>query len=184
MRRFLIPTLLAAGFMATQSAKALPPGPDSIGPDQDRLKTLKLRLQLQHKYSLAGHRSHSSHSSHSSHRSSSGGGRSYSSPSPSYAIPDISTRNLNSTPPSSILPSPPAAAPLRTLPGNSDLFQDIVRRVQLALTSYGYYTGPIDGILGRQGKAAISKFQSDYKLKVTGTITPEVLDAFGIQASR
>lgn len=55
-------------------------------------------------------------------------------------------------------------------------------RVQLALTAYGYYNGPIDGIIGKQSKVALSSFQSDYGLKATGTITPEVLNAFGITA--
>ncbi|GAB2206280.1 hypothetical protein ROS1_30960 [Roseibium sp. ROS1] len=49
--------------------------------------------------------------------------------------------------------------------------------------AYGYYNGAIDGIIGSESKAALSKFQSDYGLRVTGTITPEVLNAFGIVAN-
>lgn len=55
-------------------------------------------------------------------------------------------------------------------------------RVQLGLIAYGYYNGKVDGIIGKQSKAALSRFQSDYSLKVTGTITPEVLSALGISA--
>lgn len=55
-------------------------------------------------------------------------------------------------------------------------------QVQAALTAYGYYSGPIDGIIGSASRTALSKFQADYSLKVTGTITPEVLDAMGIVA--
>ncbi|GAA6147745.1 hypothetical protein NBRC116586_08070 [Pseudooceanicola nitratireducens] len=68
------------------------------------------------------------------------------------------------------------------MPGNSEKFLEIARKVQLALTSYGYYDGAIDGVIGKKSRTALSKFQADYGLKVTGTITPEVLDAFGIQA--
>ena len=96
------------------------------------------------------------------------------------AVPDTS-RNKTSTPPSSVLPSPPAAA-TKTLPGNSEKFRKIVEEVQFALFAFGYYTGVIDGILGPESKAALSKMQADYGLKVTGTITPEVLDALKIVA--
>jgi peptidoglycan hydrolase-like protein with peptidoglycan-binding domain len=48
--------------------------------------------------------------------------------------------------------------------------------------AYGYYNGAIDGVIGAGSKSALSRFQADYNLKVTGTITPQVLDAFGIPA--
>lgn len=123
----------------------------------------------QHTYTLAAHRSHSSHGSHASHRSSTGG---------SYSVPSYSAPLSNSTPPASILPSSPSA-PI-TLPGNSAKFNAIVKQLQTALFVYGYYTGAIDGIVGPQTVAAISKFQLDWKLTVTGTVTPELLDALGI----
>ncbi|PYE22632.1 His-Xaa-Ser repeat protein HxsA [Rhizobium sp. PP-WC-2G-219] len=56
-------------------------------------------------------------------------------------------------------------------------------QVQTALTAYGYYTGAIDGRVGPACKTAISSMQTDYNLKVTGTITPEVLNAFAIVAN-
>lgn len=75
------------------------------------------------------------------------------------------------------------AAPLRTLPGNSDKFTQIAIQVQTALTVYGYYSGTIDGKIGPESKVAISKMQSDWGMKVTGTITPELLDALKIIAN-
>ena len=36
--------------------------------------------------------------------------------------------------------------------------------------------------MGPETKAAISRFQKDYKLSITGTITPEVLGALDITA--
>jgi His-Xaa-Ser repeat protein HxsA len=72
---------------------------------------------------------------------------------------------------------------LKTLPGNSDRFKQIAIQVQTALTIYGYYSGLIDGKIGPDSKAAISKMQADYNLKVTGTITPDVLNALKIVAN-
>lgn len=166
-KKFLIPSLLAAGFSSGQAAAVV--GPHSETRDNTKTPTFEV-FQQTHKYILAGHSSHASHGSHSSHRSSSGGG---------YATP--TNRNPTSTPPTSILPSPPAAASV--LPGNSALFQRIAVQVQTALMAYGYYNGAIDGIIGAGSRSALSRFQNDYSLKVTGTITPEVLDAFGISAN-
>ena len=87
----------------------------------------------------------------------------------------------DSTAPATILPSSPDAA-LKVLPGSSDRFLEIARQVQLALYSWGYYSGEIDGIVGPATRTAISALQSDWGLNVTGTITPEVLDALKIVA--
>lgn len=54
--------------------------------------------------------------------------------------------------------------------------------MQLGLYSWGYYTGEIDGIVGPATRLALSTMQSDWGLNVTGTITPEVLDALKIVA--
>jgi His-Xaa-Ser repeat protein HxsA len=169
-KKFLIPSLLMAGFSGGQAAASMQPdtGSDNVAKAPSMFDVFRQN----HTYTLAGHSSHSSHGSHSSHRSSSGGG--YTAPSPS--------RNTTSTQPSSILPSPPAAAS-RVLPGNSGSFQRIAMQVQSALLAYGYYNGAIDGIIGAGSKSALSRFQSDYGLSVTGTITPEVLDALGIIAN-
>jgi peptidoglycan hydrolase-like protein with peptidoglycan-binding domain len=46
--------------------------------------------------------------------------------------------------------------------------------------AYGYYEGTIDGTVGPKMKDALRRFQTDFNLKVTGTITPEVLDALKV----
>ena len=180
-KKFLIPSLLMAGFSGGQAAASMQPdtGSDNVAKAPSMFDVFRQN----HTYTRAGHSSHASHGSHSSHRSSSGGG--YTAPrstqTPLYTAPSPS-RNTTSTQPSSILPSPPAAAS-RVLPGNSGSFQRIAMQVQSALLAYGYYNGTIDGIIGAGSKSALSRFQSDYSLSVTGTITPEVLDAFGIIAN-
>ncbi|UWQ19278.1 His-Xaa-Ser repeat protein HxsA [Jannaschia sp. M317] len=187
-KKYLIPSLLAAGFTSSGAHAALPVDPMVT---DDAKTSLFALFRQQHTYTLAGHRSHSSHGSHSSHRSSSGGGYSApraapaitprsAAPAPLYTPP--TNRNTTSTPPASVLPSPSASAP-RVLPGNSGSFQKIAMQVQAALQAYGYYNGAIDGIIGDGSKSALSRFQSDFSLAVTGTITPEVLDAFGITAN-
>lgn len=57
-----------------------------------------------------------------------------------------------------------------------------MRKVQLGLLAYGYYDGAIDGIVGPKTRAALLRFQEDFGLKKTGTITPEVLDALRVTA--
>jgi len=175
-RKFLIPSLLAAGFTTHQSAATAATAFQAVdGPNPSMFDVFRQA----HKYTLAGHSSHASHGSHSSHRSSSGGG--YVAPRATSPTPQTN-RNVTSTPPVSVLPSPQTAAP-RVLPGNSAAFQRVAILVQTALQAYGYYNGAIDGIIGDGSRSALSRFQSDYGLSVTGTITPEVLDAFGIAAN-
>lgn len=170
-RSYVIPTLAAAGFISAEATDASQSPNSFLKLEVD--KDFSERLRLEHKYTLAGHRSHSSHSSHRSHRSSATGGYSYTTP----TIP-----LSNSTVPRTVLPSLPKTQSPTVLPGNSDKFKKIAMRVQLGLIAYGYYNGKVDGIIGKQSKAALSRFQSDYSLKVTGTITPEVLSALGISA--
>lgn len=200
-RIFLIPSFLAAGFLPTKS-DAMPVA--DAGLKKNPVPSVLERLRLNHIFTLAGHRSHSSHRSHrshSSHRSSSGGGYSYGGSSsstyssPSYTPPARSIYpTIPATPvapsvpasPAPLLSAPattPTPAPLKPLPGNTDKFKRIVMQVQTALTAYGYYSGLIDGKVGPACKTALIAMQTDYKLKVTGTITPEVLDAFGIVAN-
>ena len=84
-----------------------------------------------------------------------------------------------------IFQSSPGVSPapaLPVLPGNSERFNSIVKQVQTALYSYGYYSGKIDGIVGPGTKSAIRSMQTDWNLKVTGTITPELLNNLGMTA--
>lgn len=135
-------------------------------------------FRLDHVYTLAQHRSHSSHRSHRSHQShrSSSGGRGGSYSAPQTATP---SRNYNSTPNSSVLPSSPALA-LVIDRNNFEEHIDIVRRVQASLYIQGLYTGELDGIYGPETGAAISKFQSNRGRSVTGRITSGLLDALDI----
>lgn len=209
--QFLIPSLLAAGFTAQDGAQAVTPQLSSGGNgDPDRQSLFEVFKQG-HAVTLAQHRSHSSHSSHSSHRSgggghyshtshtshrsSTGGGSSYSSP--VYTAPEPA-----SPPP----PHPPTRAPssgpnyiplrsaqpgeataprteaLPALSGRTERFKAIVRRVQIGLLAQGYYAGAIDGIVGPAMRGGIRKFQTVRGLAVTGTITPELLDALRISS--
>ncbi len=192
--RFLISGLVMAGItpvmaQAGQQSNAAPPAADP-DPSEDALIQ---RFAQEHLFTLAQHRSHSSHSSHGSHRSgASGTPRPAPRAAPPPRIPRAtpaptprSTRNQSSTPPSAILPSSPATAPQQLLspqgttdPPSASEIQDLVRRVQVSLMALGYYQGAIDGIVGPQTRSALERYQRDYGLQVTGTITPEVLDAF------
>ena len=59
-------------------------------------------------------------------------------------------------------------------------FDPLPLQVQGTLHAYGYYDGPFDGIVGPLTHEALERFQGDYGLPVTGTITSEVLDHVGI----
>ena len=54
--------------------------------------------------------------------------------------------------------------------------------VEVALQKLGLYNGPIDG-LAASCAGAIEQYQMQNDMPVTGTITPELLTALGIQAS-
>jgi His-Xaa-Ser repeat protein HxsA len=198
--RFLISTLAAAGFGAVhplQDALAKVAGPRVEGGDDPNAGKLFKLFKQDHGFTLAqhrSHRSHRSHVSHYSHRSGRGGGG-YSPPVYTPAPPPPPSRapaptqgSSEKNRSSSALPptvSPPAtrATPPQSPPplsGRTELFTSIVRRVQLGLLAYGYYDGPIDGTVGAKMKDTLRRFQTDFKIKVTGTITPEVLDALKV----
>jgi His-Xaa-Ser repeat protein HxsA len=192
-RRFAITSLIAAGLFPAQSVALAAVRPD----DEPEGFSLFDIFQQTRAQVISAHRSHSSHSSHRSHRSSSGGGgyvapRVYSPPTTTWPPATTSpSRNMDSTSPSSILPSPSATAP-KAAPNiapdaataqAAEKFKDTVRVVQLALQTYGYYTGAVDGFVGPDTSTAISKMQADYGLKVTGTVTPEVLNALKISGN-
>ncbi|MGR3662472.1 MAG: peptidoglycan-binding protein [Paracoccaceae bacterium] len=158
-RKFLIPSLLAAGFSNNPVSAAVNPQFQEPEPVK---KNMFAKFRLNHMYDLAAHRSHGSHSSHGSHRSSSGGGYGGTSRTPRAPAAPLP-----------VFPTPraPSKITLKTM------------EVQAALLALGYYNGAIDGIIGSGSRSALSRFQADYGLKVTGTITPEVLDAMGITAN-
>jgi His-Xaa-Ser repeat protein HxsA len=67
-----------------------------------------------------------------------------------------------------------------TLPGRSALFKKVVMRVQAALMGRGFFEGPLDGTVGPKTRAALRAFQQSIGLTVTGTITPQTLDALHV----
>jgi Putative peptidoglycan binding domain len=167
-KKYLIPSLVAAGLLPAQNAFAFPFELGTSAAHPDSSLAISRAFHLFHKYTLAGHSSHSSHASHSSHRSSTGGGL--------FLLP-------RATPP--VYQPPvyvPPPVPLVTLPGNSNKFAEIVRQVQTALIAYGYYSGRIDGVVGVDTRVSIGRLQHDYGLTVTGTVTPELLNALRIVA--
>lgn len=197
--QFLISSLVAAGIAPATSSHAQSQAAltKAGGPPHDPDEAVVRRFAQDHAFILAQHRSHASHASHSSHRSGSSGVRRapvYTPPAPRTprtAPAPSPTRNERSTPPSSILPASPATVPqslyappgeaARTAPTRSQI-EEVVAKVQLGLAAYGYYDGVIDARVGPKTRAALTAFQTDFNLKVTGTITPEVLDALRVVA--
>ena len=65
--------------------------------------------------------------------------------------------------------------------GYSDLAPDqIVAEVQAQLQRDGYYSGPIDGVLGPMTRQAIAAFQADNGLAVTSTVDEPTLATLGL----
>ena len=205
MKRFIIPSLVAAGFGAHDPAQGALTHATSTGTDDPNAGTLFRIFRQDHAVTLAQHRSHSSHSSHrsgggghyshsshTSHRSSTGGGPDpyyptptpapvYSPPSPP---PPASSGRPRATPPPGA-PGESVAAPgnaLPALPGRGQRFTAIVRRVQIALMAQGFFAGPITGTVGPATRSSIRRFQLDRGLAQTGTITPALLDALMISS--
>jgi len=178
-RAFLIPSLLMAGFAASaeaeeQSAVVTVPSIDGtqVSDAARQLFRSPQGFQLaQHR----SHRSHRSHSSHSSHRSSTTGRGTVYRPPPVYLPPSPPRPAPSTSPRSSTAPSTfYAPAPVE------DPFTAKVKLVQRGLLAYGYYSGAIDGQVGPATRSALERFQADFNLTVTGTITPEVLTALGV----
>ena len=53
--------------------------------------------------------------------------------------------------------------------------------VQISLTRTGYYNGPIDGSIGPMSRRAISNYQADRGMRVTGNPDSTLLDSLGLQ---
>ena len=174
--QFFIPSLLAAGFLpANNVALAAVPARRRRREEARRCSTSSssrtniispLIARIQAMARIGSHRS-------------SGGGPVYT---PPRATPAPSRRRNSTIRPlrQQILPSPPVAP--KTLPGNTAKFRSIVMHLQTCLSLFGFYPGAIDGAVGPETAAAISKFQEQWGFPITGTVTPEVLDACGIAA--
>lgn len=72
--------------------------------------------------------------------------------------------------------APPQAAPPARSPAPA-LSRDDVRELQRGLIELGYLSGAADGIAGPATRRAISGFEADRGLPVTGAATPRVLSA-------
>ena len=59
--------------------------------------------------------------------------------------------------------------------GSSGLTRSTVRQMQSMLASLGYDVGTPDGFAGNQTKAAVSAFQTDHGLPVTGSFDPATM---------
>ncbi|GEO80585.1 His-Xaa-Ser repeat protein HxsA [Pararhodospirillum oryzae] len=184
---FLIPTLLAAGFRAP----ALDPLPPRAEADASPAGRLVERFAPQRDFTLVGHRSHRSHRSHSSHRSSTGGSTWYrSTPRVSPSVPQAAPRvapspgltlpHSSGTASSSQAGAATDGAGVKRIRGNTAAFKALVSKVQLSLYALGYYTDPIDGVLGPRTKDAITRFETSRGLPPTGTVSDRLLDALGI----
>src|SRR5690606_29699654 len=119
---------------------------------------------------------------HSSHYSSAGGSVAVPllSPPPAPVVRKPPVTPKPAAPPSSTLTSPfyaTPAAPTASTPSapraTQDEISEFVRKVQIALLLKGYDPGLIDGTLGETTRAALSKFQVDHRLSVTGYMSVE-----------
>ena len=58
-----------------------------------------------------------------------------------------------------------------------------VKQIQQKLKSWGYYSGNVDGIFGKQTEAAVKSFQKKNNLSVDGIAGPATLSAMGISTT-
>tara|TARA_B100000989_G_scaffold210810_1_gene159939 strand:- start:2339 stop:2980 length:642 start_codon:yes stop_codon:yes gene_type:complete len=200
MKKFLINSLLAAGFFNIAEAST----DKNIQIEKienvdliNNSKGLKSIAERNIPFTLMAHSSHGSHVSHASHSSSSHYSSSHSSHAShsshyshyshgsvdgqmqnySYEYKDQGLgRNLNSTPNESILPRSPAIVDTKkNIKGRSEEFRILTQRAQLALYAMGYYSGEIDGLMNNETVSSISKYQNKHKLKVTGSLSDELI---------
>ncbi len=73
--------------------------------------------------------------------------------------------------------APPPAPPVRSPAPTGALSRDDVRELQVGLIELGYLSGAADGIAGPMTRRAISGFEAERGLPVTGAATPRVLSA-------
>ena len=203
MKKFLISSLLAAGFFNIADASSDKNIEIKKTENVDLInnsKGLKSIAERNVPFTLMAHSSHGSHGSHVSHASHSSSSH-YSSSHSSHAshsshyshysygsvegqIQNYSYeykdqglgRNLNSTPNESILPRSPAIVDTKkNVKGNSKEFKVLTQRAQLALYAMGYYSGDIDGLMNNETISSITKYQNKHNLKVTGSLSDEVI---------
>ena len=203
MKKFLISSLLAAGFFNIADASSDKNIKIEKLENVDLINNSKGLMSIAERnvpFTLMAHSSHGSHGSHvshSSHSSSSHYSSSHSSHAShsshyshysygsvegqmqnySYEYKDQGLgRNLNSTPNESILPRSPAIVDSKkNIKGNSKEFKVLTQRTQLALYAMGYYSGDIDGLMNNETVSSITKYQNKHNLKVTGSLSDELI---------
>ena len=203
MKKFLISSLLAAGFFNIADASSDKNIEIEKTESVDLInnsKGLKSIAERNVPFTLMAHSSHGSHGSHISHASHSSSSHYSSSHSShashsshyshysygsvegqmqnySYEYKDQGLgRNLNSTPNESILPRSPAIVDTKkNVKGNSKEFKVLTQRAQLALYAMGYYSGDIDGLMNNETVSSITKYQNKHNLKVTGSLSDELI---------
>jgi len=57
---------------------------------------------------------------------------------------------------------------------------EIIANIQTELYNQGYYSGPIDGIIGPDTQTAIADYQADYGLPVTAAIDEPTVESLGL----
>jgi hypothetical protein len=55
-----------------------------------------------------------------------------------------------------------------------------VENVQTQLAQQGYFSGSIDGLFGPTTRDALARYQTSKNLSVTGSLSPETLESFGL----
>ena len=203
MKKFIVSSLLAAGFFNITDASADKNTKIEKLENIDLInnsKGLKSITEINAPFTLMAHSSHGSHGSHGSHASHSSSSHYSSSHSShashsshyshyshgsiegqmqnySYEYRDQGLgRNLNSTPNETILPRSPAIVDTKkNIKGRSEEFRILTQRAQLALYAMGYYSGEIDGLMNNETISSISKYQNKHNLKVTGSLSDELI---------
>lgn len=70
----------------------------------------------------------------------------------------------------------------RSILCETNMTNDRLRQIQMALKDRGYEPGPIDGVIGRETIAAVNKFQQDKSLPVDRYLNIATLKALGVAA--
>jgi len=64
--------------------------------------------------------------------------------------------------------------------GTTPVPDSTVITVQTRLIQLGYYNGPVDGFFGPTTRDAVAKYQIARHLNVTGSLSPDTLQSFGL----
>ena len=71
---------------------------------------------------------------------------------------------------------------MNELAADLEISKETIKKAQAALNEAGYNCGKPDGIAGKGTAAAVTQYQTDKGLNITGTITHELLISLGVIA--